>query len=120
MKYALLAYDDGSLDELPAAKKRALHVGHTRRHHTRSDVTILSHYRFRPAHNATTIKFEAGSLVRDPGPVDSSNRTLRALYIVEHDDPEAVVQLAAELPALSAGATIEIWPLSEPAPHQTS
>lgn len=120
MKYAFLAYDDGSLDELPAAKKRALHIGHAGRHRTKSKVTVLSHYRFRPARHATTVRFEGGSLVRDAGSAGSSNGTLRALYIVENDDPEAVVQLAAELPAVRAGATIEIWPLNEPGEHSTS
>lgn len=116
MKYALLAYGDSSLDELPAAKKRALHIGHARRHRAKSQVTILSHYRCRPAQHATTVRLEEGSLVRDSGSASGSKGTLHALYIVEYDDPEAVVQLAAELPAVGAGATIEIWPLSEPRP----
>ena len=120
MKYALLAYDtDHALDELPAAEKRALHTGHARLHGKKSNVTVISHYRFRPEQHATTIRLEAGSLIRDTGTADHNNRTPRALYVVESDDPEAVVRLAAELPATSAGATIEIWPLSEPAQHRT-
>ena len=119
MKYALLAYDDGALDELPADKKRALHIGHARRHSTKSEVTVLSHYRFRPAQHAATVRFEAGTLVRESGSAGNPNGTLRALYIVENDDPEAVLQLAAELPAVRAGATVEIWPLSEPTQHLT-
>ena len=119
MKYALLAYDNGSLDELPAAKKRALHIGHARSHRRKSEVAILAHYRFRPTQHTTTIRFEAGSLVRESGSAGSPNGTLRALYIVENDDAEAVIRLAAELPAVRAGATIEIWPLNEPAQPTT-
>jgi hypothetical protein len=114
MKYALLAYDDGSLDELPTAKKRALHLGHARRHNMKSEVTVVSHYRFRPAQHATTVRFEAGSPVRASGPASGFNGTLRALYITEDDDLDAVVQFAADLPAVKAGATVEIWPFTEP------
>lgn len=117
MKYALLAYDtDRALDELPAAEKRELHAGHAKLHRKKSDVTVISHYRFRPEQHATTIRLEAGSLIRDTGASSRQQRIPRALYIVESDDPEAVVQVAAELPAAGAGATIEIWPLTEPGP----
>lgn len=117
MKYALLAYDTNrTLDQLPAAEKRALHTGHARLHRKKRNVTVISHYRFRPARHATTVRLEAGSLIRETGPASHSNRAPRALYLVESDDPEAVVRLAAELPAASAGATIEVWPLSEPGP----
>jgi hypothetical protein len=115
MKYVLLAYDtDRSLDELPAAEKRALHTGHARLHRSKSDVTVTSHYRFRPEQHAITVRVEAGSLIRDTAAANRANLTPRALYLIESDHPEAVVRFAAELPATSAGATIEIWPLSEP------
>lgn len=118
MKYALLAYDhERSLDELAAADKRALHLGYAALHDAtsaNSNATLISHYRFRSADQAITVRREAGDLISDAGPASSASATLRALYLVESDDRDTVVALAAELPAVRAGATIEIWPLSEP------
>jgi hypothetical protein len=121
MKYALLAYDtDRALDALPASEKRALHAGHAGLHRTESDVTVIAHYRFRPAQLVSTVRVEAGTVIRDNGSAGGANGTPRALYLVESDEIEAVVSFAAELPASGAGATIEIWPLSEPSPHLAS
>jgi hypothetical protein len=124
MKYALLAYDlDRSLDELPTPDKRALHAGHAAMHTAQStnrDTTLNSHYRFRSPEQAITVRFDGGDAVRRNGPASSTSAALRALYIVESEDLDAVVAAAAELPAVSAGATVEIWPLTEPSAHRTS
>lgn len=42
---------------------------------------------------------------------------LRALFLLESDDVEAVLRLAGELPAIHLGGSVEVWPLIEPAPH---
>jgi hypothetical protein len=117
LRYALLGYDlDHALDELAAEDKRALH----RTHASVNDnvlpdgVKLITHYRFRPARQTTTLRPSAHDLIREEGAASAVSSTLRALYIVESDDPEAVVTLAGQLPALAAGATIEIWPLGEP------
>ncbi len=44
------------------------------------------------------------------------SEALRALYLLESDDPAAVVDLAARLPAVHMGGTVEVWPLIEPHP----
>ena len=119
MKFALLGYDlDGSLDQLPADAKGALHRDHGELHkrmpagdHTK----LVAHYRFRPSPLAT-IRCDAsdGAAIRIEGAASTASATLRALYIVDSDDPEAVIQLAKQLPATLQGATIEVWPLTEP------
>jgi hypothetical protein len=118
MKYALLGYDlDRSLEVLAGPEKRALHGGHAALHeaqNTEGAVTVVAHYRFRPPQQATTVRLEDGELVRGDGPASETSGGLRALYLVESDDLDAVVELAGRLPAVGAGATVEIWPLTEP------
>jgi hypothetical protein len=53
-------------------------------------------------------------LISREGPASAASGKLRALYLVESDDLDAVVALARRLPAVDAGATVEIWPLTEP------
>ena len=118
MKYALLAYDfEGSLDELPAEDKAALHAAHSTMHEdetAQSRVTILAHYRFRPQRLTTTVRITPDGPLRTDAPASAQSENLRALYVLEADDIESVTELATQLPAVQHGAIIEIRPLTEP------
>ena len=115
MKFALLAYDPtGSLQELPTDDKRALHRGHAALQHDESRVTVIAHYRFRPARLVTTISLAEDELIERDGAATETSAGLRALYILESSEPNAVTDLARQLPAVQLGGTVEIWPLTEP------
>jgi hypothetical protein len=120
VKYALLGYDaKGSLDSLDAQDKRALHREHRTLHDdsqapASASVSVIAHYRFRPARGATTVRRSHGEVVRTTGSYSETNEALRALYLVESDDPDAVLDLATSLPAVHMGGTVEVRPLIEP------
>ena len=117
MKYALLGYDlHATLDQLASEDKRAVHQGHAALDEWSlgDGIRLIAHYRFRPPALATTIQIGTDGPIRRQGPASKETATLRALYILESDDPEQVAQLAEHLPATMRDATIEIWPLSEP------
>ena len=119
MKYALLGYDtDGSLEELAPDDKRALQVGHRALHDevkaaASASVNMIAHYRFRPGRLATTIRLDANEVIRTEGSAAEASEALRALYLVESDDPDAVLDLAGRLPAVQMGGTVEVWPVTE-------
>jgi hypothetical protein len=121
MKYALLGYDsEGSLDGLAAEEKRALHRAHRALHDdvqaaASSSVSVIAHYRVRAARETTTVRLAGAEVVRSEGPSAEASDALRALYLLESADPEAVIELAARLPAVRMGGTVEVWPLTEPA-----
>ena len=118
MKYALLAYDlDSSLDELVAEDKAALHAAHSMVRGAHGSAKMITHYRFRPPRLTTTVRLTPDGPLRADGPASARSETLRALYILEGDDLDAIVELATRLPALQHGVTIEIRPLTEPRPH---
>jgi hypothetical protein len=120
MKYAVLGYDrEGSLDTLAGADKRALHAGHQALQAevqalADPSVRVIAHYRVRPSRHATTVRLAGDKVVRLEGPSAESCQALRALYLLESDEPDAVLDLAARLPAVRMGGTIEVWPLIEP------
>jgi hypothetical protein len=124
MKYVLLGYDsDGSLDALAPEEKRSLHREHRGMHNeaaatSNPSVHVIAHYRLRPPHLATTIRLTDRELVRTEGPEGNAGGVLRALYLLEADGPDAVLDFASQLPALRIGGHIEIWPLTEPNPHE--
>jgi hypothetical protein len=121
MKYALLGYDsEGSLDGLAAEEKRALHRAHRTLHDDVQAaasfyVTVIAHYRVRAARETTTVRLAGAEVVRSEGPSAEASDALRALYLLESEDPDAVIDLAARLPAVRMGGTVEVWPLIEPA-----
>jgi hypothetical protein len=119
VKYALLAYDtQGSLDSLAAQDKRTLHTAHRSLHDERqaaavSAATVIAHYRLRSAELTTTVHLAGDEIVKTEGPSIEATEALRALYLVESDDRDAVFDLVAGLPAVRMGATVEVWPLIE-------
>jgi hypothetical protein len=119
MKYALLGYDsEGSLDALAGENKRALHAAHRALHDdiqgaADSSVRVIAHYRLRPTRHTTTICLAGDDVVATEGPYAAASAALRALYLLESDDSEAVLALAAQLPAVRMGGTVEVWPLVE-------
>jgi hypothetical protein len=121
MKYALLGYDtEGSLDGLAAEEKRALHRAHRALHDdvqaaANSSVSVIAHYRVRAPRQTTTVRLAGGEVVRSEGPSAEASDALRALYLLESEDPDAVIDLAARLPAVRMGGIVEVWPLIEPA-----
>jgi hypothetical protein len=123
MKYALLGYDsDGSLDALAPEEKRSLHREHRATHDdaaatSNPSVNVIAHYRLRPPHLATTIRVAGRELVTTQGPEANATGVLRALYLLEADGPDAVLDFASRLPALRIGGHVEIWPLTEPNPQ---
>jgi hypothetical protein len=119
MKYALLGYDtEGALEALAADDKRALHGGHHALHDEHEaasgSVTVIAHYRFRPPRLAATVRLVGGETVTTEGPLAESSASLRALYLLESDDRDAVLDFARQLPALRMGGTIEVWAVTEP------
>lgn len=119
MKYALLVYGDESWDRLPAGQKRHLHQAqralHEEQHASVSDsVTVLAHYRLRPPDKTTTVRLVGNEIARTDGPSKTTSEPLRALYLLDTDDPDAAFELASRLPAIRLGGTAEIWPLIEP------
>jgi hypothetical protein len=122
VKYALFVYLHESWDDLPAEERRDLHAAHRAAHEEHrgspaATVNVLAHYRLRPREQTTAVRRVGDEIARTQGPSGAAREeTLRALYLLESDDPDAVVDLAGRLPAVRIGGTAEIWPLIEPTP----
>jgi hypothetical protein len=111
MKYALLVYGaretlgGASRDVHDPAAYLALDTGTTR---------LLSHYRVRAPERATTIRLTGNNPTRSVGPV-TEHHTLCALFLIDGEQQETVLETASQLPAVRLGATVEVWPLIETA-----
>jgi hypothetical protein len=123
MKYALLVYGaretlgGSSRDVHDPAAYLALDTGTAR---------LVAHYRLRAPERTTTIRLSGNTLTRSTGPAAEDHETLSALFLLESEQEETVLEIGSQLPAVRLGATVEVWPLIEtagkhehqPEPHQ--
>src|SRR5713226_3668741 len=116
MNYALLVYIAPELLRgLSSEDKLSLHGGGQPA--TSASASLVAHYRLRPPRTATTIRLNGDEIVKADGPSVEMREGLRALYVLESDEPDAVHDFASRLPAVRLGGTVEVWPLIEPGPH---
>jgi hypothetical protein len=110
MKYALFVYDTpSSWQTLSTEQKHTLHGEY---HTLAASPGIIGHYRLRPPQNTTTVRVEAGQTSKTEGPL-ATKENLRALYLLESDHHDAVLEFAAQIPAARMGGAIEVCPLAE-------
>ena len=113
MTYALLVYiAPESLRGLSAEDKLSLHGG--AKAATPASANLVAHYRLRPPRTATTIQLDGDEIVKTDGPSVEPREGLRALYVLESDEADAVLDFASRLAAIRLGGTVEVWPLIEP------
>ena len=112
MKYALLVY--GARETLDG-ERRAVHDPAAYLAPDTGTARLLAHYRLRAPERTTTIRLSGNTPTRSIGPAADHDETLRALFLIESEQDEPVLEIACQLPAVRLGATVEVWPLIETA-----
>jgi hypothetical protein len=110
MKYALLVY--GQHETLDGAG-RAVHDPAAYLALDTGNARLLAHYRLRAPERTTTIRLSGDNLTQSTGPAAEHNGTLRALFLIESEQEETVLEIGSQLPAVRLGAAVEVWPLIE-------
>jgi hypothetical protein len=116
MRYALLVYGER---ETVGGASTAVHDPAAYRELDSGTARLLAHYRLRAPERTTTIRLSGKNLTRSTGPATEHRETLCALFLIESDQEQTVLEIASQLPAVRLGATVEVWPLIEtPASHE--
>ncbi|MEA2376057.1 MAG: hypothetical protein QOD53_2520 [Thermoleophilaceae bacterium] len=66
-----------------------------------------------PAETATTVRVKDGSTLTTDGPFADTKEVLGGYYLLEADDLDAAIELAARIPAARFGGAVEVRPLVE-------
>ena len=66
-----------------------------------------------PATTATTVRVEDGRTLVTDGPFAAVKEALGGYYLLEADDLDAAIELAARIPAARMGGAVEVRPLVE-------
>jgi hypothetical protein len=116
MKYALFVYGaPGSWHSLPSEQKHAVHDEY---HDVAAFSGVIGHYRLRPPNMTRTIRVQDGETIEAEGPLARTRESLRAIYLLETDDQDAVLELACRMPAVRMGGAVEVWPFTERDPSE--
>jgi hypothetical protein len=114
MKYLLQIYDDDSLlaqfRELSAEEQDAI-LGEFNA--IREAPGVLGGEQLQPAETATTVRMQGGQVLLSDGPFIDAKEHLGGYYLVEADELDTALEIAARIPVARMGGAVEVRPLVE-------
>lgn len=66
-----------------------------------------------PAASATTVRVEDGQTLTTDGPFATTKEVLGGYYLLEADDLDGALEIAARIPAARLGGSVEVRPVVE-------
>ena len=108
MQYALLIYTKpGTYDSLSPAEREALSLEY---YALRDEPGMLGGSALQPVTTATTVRLADGKPLVTDGPFADTKEVFGGYYLYEADNLDQATEMAARIPALRLGGTIEIRP----------
>jgi hypothetical protein len=68
----------------------------------------------KPVDTATTVRVHGGETLVTDGPFADTKEVFGGYYVIEADDIDAVIEIAARCPAARSGGSVEVRPVVEP------
>jgi len=72
---------------------------------------IIGGAQLQPPATATTVRVEDGRTLTTDGPFPETKEALGGYYLLEADDLDTAIELAARIPAARMGGAVEVRPL---------
>jgi hypothetical protein len=109
MQYALLIYTKpGTVEALSPAERESLSLEY---YALRDEPGMLGGAALQPVTTATTIRLADGKPLVTDGPFADTKEVFGGYYLYEADDLDQATEMAARIPTLRLGGTVEIRPL---------
>ena len=109
MQYALLIYSKpGTVESLSPAEREALSLEY---YALRDEPGMLGGAALQPVTTATTIRLADGKPLVTDGPFADTKEVFGGYYLYEADNLDQATEMAARIPALRLGGTIEVRPV---------
>jgi hypothetical protein len=113
MRYLLQIYPGGATDEagrLPPDEQEAI----LREYRAILDAPgVIGGERLQPVETATTVRVQGGQALLTDGAFVEAKEHLGGFYLVEADDLDEALELAARIPAARMGGAVEVRPVVE-------
>ena len=111
MKYALLVYTDpDSMNGISDAEQAEI----SSQYYAVRDVPgVVDGAHLQPIGTATTVRVSNGEALVTDGPFADTKEVFGGFYLLEADDLDRAIEIAAKVPATWLGGSVEIRPLVE-------
>ena len=106
MKYVMLIYQGDALERqaaLPEEEQKQVYADYQGINETPGVTPGLPE-------NATTVRVESGKTLTTDGPFVGMKEAVGGLFVLEADDLDAAIEVAARVPAARYGGAVEIRP----------
>jgi hypothetical protein len=113
MKYALLIFGGGSMDEynrLSEDEQRSITGEYMA---ISQEDGALGGEQLQPSDTATTVRVDDGRTLTTDGPFAETKEALGGFYLFEADDLDRAIEIASRIPAARMGGAIEVRPVVE-------
>jgi hypothetical protein len=113
VKYMLLIYSDQAPEAwaaLPEDEQQRIYGEYVAIHELPSTVHSAQ---LQPGDTATTVRVADGKVLTTDGPFAETKEVLGGYYLVEADDIDGALEIAARIPAARMGGAVEVRPIVE-------
>jgi hypothetical protein len=111
MQYALLIYEKpGAYEALPEDERKAISAEYWA---LREEPGVLGGAGLHPVDTATTVRLDDGRTLVTDGPFADTKEVFAGYYLLEADDLDAALALAAKLPVVRLGGSVEVRAVRE-------
>jgi len=109
MQYALLIYHTpGYTDALRADEQQAVHRAYME---LKGLPEMIGGAALHPAETATTVRIRDDQILITDGPFADTKEIFAGFYLIEADDLDRATEIAARIPAVRLGGSVEIRPV---------
>jgi hypothetical protein len=109
MQYALLIYHKpGADDGFTEQERQAISAEYQA---LRGDPRMTGGAKLAPVETATTVRAQDGDALVTDGPFADTKEVFGGYYLFEADDIDAAIEIAARMPAVRLGGSVEIRPV---------
>ena len=111
MKYALLSYDaPGTYEKLSEEETEAVYGEYFA---ISNEPSVVDGAELQPVETATTVRVDGGEALTTDGPFADTKEIFGGFFMVEADDIDGALEIAARIPAARHGGAIEVRPVLE-------
>jgi hypothetical protein len=111
MKYLLQIYNRGATDAPLAAEEEQAILGEYLA--IGQLPAVIGGEQLQPVETATTVRVQGGQTLLSDGPFVEAKEHLGGYLVVEADELDAALEIAARIPAARMGGAIEVRPVVE-------
>ena len=113
MQYLLQIYSNGAGEEFEGLSEDARNAITGEYMAIAQSPGVTGGAQLQPTETATTVRVQDGRTLTTDGPFPETKEALGGYYLLEAEDLDAAIEMAARIPAARMGGAIEVRPLVE-------